>query len=908
MKGEKKMKKGTKFAALLLSLALIIPACTQKPASESKPVDQTSQPSDVSSDDKPVSSDDQPSSQDEVKYTVTISNKTELQAEWFAGDPSRKVNIEIEPKANITQLVNEGKIQITSSNAEVASVTGQMVNPVAAGKATITVKCGDSQDTVEVTLLAKQTVKEKYGVAHEGTAEDPFTNEDACKVAKSDKYNNEDFYVKGVVDRFYYAPGARDDGAVAFYLVPATEGGEQFEVFKCFKDKEQKEKLTADDIWVGGTVTAHGQFTVYNKTQAETTSAIFVKCEGEKPKDPVTIEKSFAEVLALGVALKDGSDSYDFYKFQGYVTKKDGNNYWLTATKGEALVSGKSDAAHGERDIYTNGIELYGAGKVAELAAKLLENALVEVTMVVKNYHGTVENSGNLKDADVVVKEAGTAWSVPEPAVANATIAEFIGFQNTKAKAYNVTGQIKSFKDGDTKDAYGNMVLTDGTNDLIIYGATMTASALAWDNAGAYAFTNPKDFMTNATSNALAIGTTITMKLVRNDYTSGGNTTIEGVGVIVNIQAVAATGVQLDKTAIEVEVDKSEQLTATILPVGATGTISWSSTDATIASVDTTGKVRGVAPGTATITAALGDFTASCVVTVKAGEVKTEAVYNLIKCGSTSGYAQSSDITFEDGKVWNIPGNQTLSYGLKIGGKLSEATDRALYSKDAYSTVSSIVVTHGTKDAAITVNSVKLYVYDTAEKAAAGSPDAADETVVGTFVDAGKTTFAPASGNPWQNKYFRLVYNMSSSAASSNKGVVLTELKLNFVAGETPATKEAMPWFTTGEGNQAIHFEGAGIWTWVNYGTMGYADFAAFNAAKENIVAAYESDPAATINDKVVSDDIAASKVCRVYIVLSAAHNTGKLTLTIPGADGKTYEGTLEFAEGTLTKVNGVAF
>ena len=148
---------------------------------------------------------------------------------------------------------------------------------------------------------------------------------------------------------------------------------------------------------------------------------------------------------------------------------------------------------------------------------------------------------------------------------------------------------------------------------------------------------------------------------------------------------------------------------------------------------------------------------------------------------------------------------------------------------------------------------------------------------------------------------------MSSSAASSNKGVVLTELKLNFVAGETPATKEAMPWFTTGEGNQAIHFEGAGIWTWVNYGTMGYADFAAFNAAKESIVAAYESEPATTINDKVVSDDIAASKVCRVYIVLSAAHNTGKLTLTIPGADGKTYEGTLEFNAGALTKVNGVA-
>lgn len=523
------MKRGTKLAALLLSLALIIPACTQKGSSEPKPVDQSSQPSDVSSD-------DQPGTSDEVKYTVTISNKSELQAEWFAGDPSRKVNIEIEPKANITQLVNEGKIQITSSNAEVASVTGQMVNPVAAGKATITVKCGDSEDTVEVTLLAKQTVKEKYGVAHEGTAEDPFDNEDACKVAKSDKYNNEDFYVKGVVDRFYYAPGSRTDGNVAFYLVPAQEGGEQFEVFKCYKDKEQKEKLTDDDIWVGGTVVAHGQFTVYNGTQAETTAAIFVSCEGEKPQQRQTLEKTFAEVLAVGNALKDSDSTWDYYKFQGFVTVKSGNDYFLTASKGEALTPGKSDEAHGSRDIKgTNAIELYGAGKVAELAAKLLEGAKVEVTMLVKNYHGTIENGADLKDADVVVKEAGTAWSVPEPAVANRTLKEFIDGENTKVKAYNVTATIKAFKDGEAKDQYGNMTVTDGTNDLVIFGATATASALAWDNSSAYAFTNPKDFLTNEVTSALKIGDKITMKLIRNDYTKDGVTTIEGVGIVIEV-------------------------------------------------------------------------------------------------------------------------------------------------------------------------------------------------------------------------------------------------------------------------------------------------------------------------------------------------------------------------------------
>ena len=510
------MKKGTKLVALLLGLALMVPACTPG-ANPSK------------SSQEPGTSSEAP-----VNYKVTISNKEELQAEWFVGDPSRKVNIEVEPKANITQLVNEGKIQITSSDPAKLAVEGQMASPVAAGEATITVKCGESEDTVKVTLQAKQTVKEKYGVNHEGTAEDPFDNEDACKVAKHEKYNNEDFYVKGKVSSFYYAPGSRTSGEVAFYLTPAEGKTEKFEVFKCFKDKEQKQPLTDDDIWVGGEVTAHGPFTVYNNTQAETSSAIFVKCEGTKPQPRQTLTKTFAEVLAVGNALQDSGSTWDYYKFQGYVTVKSGNDYFLTATKGEALVPGKSDKDHGERDIKgTNAIELYGAGKVAELAAKLLEGAKVEVTMIVKNYHGTIENGLDLKDADVTVLEAGTQWAVPEPAVANKTVTEFIALENNKKNAYTVKATIKAFKSGDTKDEYGNMTITDGTSDVAIYGASATATALAWDGAGEYAFTNPKDFLTNETTSALKVGDEITMKLIRADYIKDGVTkAIQGTGII----------------------------------------------------------------------------------------------------------------------------------------------------------------------------------------------------------------------------------------------------------------------------------------------------------------------------------------------------------------------------------------
>lgn len=521
---------------ILLLAAMTVTGCGKQPVQSSE------QPGPASSDVQPTTSEEQPpvssedpvssseapsSSEDPVTYGVAINNKAQLTGEWYKGT-TRDLDVTLTPAANALQEIAKGNLVITSSDPTIVAVTGLGLNALAKGQATITVKYHNATDTVAVDILSN-SAKDKYGVAHDGTEDDPFTNEDALAVAKSEKYEKEVYYVRGIVDRFYYAPGTNASNGTAFYLKAATTGGEQFEIFKCFK--ADGSQLSDDDIWVNGEATVYGAFTKYN-SQYETSSATFVSCTGEKPQPRQTLEKSFAETLAAGQALADGDTTWDYYKFIGFVTAKDGNNFWLTGTKGEALVSGKSDETHGNRDIYTNAIELYGAGKVAELAAKLLEGAEVEVTMLVKNYHGTVENGKDLVDADVVVKNQGTQWAVPEPAVATKTLAEFIALENSKAKAYNVTATVKSWKDASSeKDKYGNMVLTDGTNDLVIYGASATATALAWDNSSAYAFTNPKDFLTNEVTAALAIGDEVTMKLIRADY----NGAIQGSGIITNV-------------------------------------------------------------------------------------------------------------------------------------------------------------------------------------------------------------------------------------------------------------------------------------------------------------------------------------------------------------------------------------
>ena len=67
----------------------------------------------------------------------------------------------------------------------------------------------------------------------------------------------------------------------------------------------------------------------------------------------------------------------------------------------------------------------------------------------------------------------------------------------------------------------------------------------------------------------------------------------------------AATGVTLNKTRMKTATGAEETLTATVAPVNVFDpTLTWTSSDESIATVDENGKVTGVSPGVATITAA----------------------------------------------------------------------------------------------------------------------------------------------------------------------------------------------------------------------------------------------------------------------------------------------------------------
>ena len=91
-----------------------------------------------------------------------------------------------------------------------------------------------------------------------------------------------------------------------------------------------------------------------------------------------------------------------------------------------------------------------------------------------------------------------------------------------------------------------------------------------------------------------------------------------------------ATAITLSQTTAEVPAGETLQLTATVLPENATDrTVSWTSSNPAVATVNANGLVTAVAAGTATITATTNDgtnLTATCAVTVSQPTVQPAGI------------------------------------------------------------------------------------------------------------------------------------------------------------------------------------------------------------------------------------------------------------------------------------------
>lgn len=118
---------------------------------------------------------------------------------------------------------------------------------------------------------------------------------------------------------------------------------------------------------------------------------------------------------------------------------------------------------------------------------------------------------------------------------------------------------------------------------------------------------------------------------------------------------VAVSSVALDKTTLEITVGETVTLKATVSPENATDkTVKWTSSDETIAKVDSKGVVTAVKEGSVKITATSEKYstqTASCTITVKAATPSKVLVTSIALNKTATEITVGSDETLTVSKV-----------------------------------------------------------------------------------------------------------------------------------------------------------------------------------------------------------------------------------------------------------------
>lgn len=144
--------------------------------------------------------------------------------------------------------------------------------------------------------------------------------------------------------------------------------------------------------------------------------------------------------------------------------------------------------------------------------------------------------------------------------------------------------------------------------------------------------------------------------------------------------------VELNKSSLILDQGASETLTATILPVVATGTVTWSTSDETLVTVDQNGLVTAVGEGTATITATAGDVSASCLV-ASGIEVENKVEINQAAGNGSLNYVEFTDTTDTTviGMTAELDGttiNVTLPHSYNPQGQVKAAFNRTADDSD----------------------------------------------------------------------------------------------------------------------------------------------------------------------------------------------------------------------------------
>ncbi len=205
-----------------------------------------------------------------------------------------------------------------------------------------------------------------------------------------------------------------------------------------------------------------------------------------------------------------------------------------------------------------------------------------------------------------------------------------------------VSSTVLTLQIGESSDLIETVLPTNATNKSVTW--TTSNSAVATVNS---------DGLVTAVGEGTA---TITVATVSGGYTDQ---------CAVTVAAVEATGVSLNANSIELDINETFALDATVTPGNASDpSIAWSSSNEGVATVSSSGVVTGVAEGQATITAQSSNPAVAATCAVDVTKIVALPEYTLTVSSSTGGSVGIVPVagTYLQGTVVELVANADAGY------------------------------------------------------------------------------------------------------------------------------------------------------------------------------------------------------------------------------------------------------
>ncbi|MDO4356092.1 MAG: Ig-like domain-containing protein, partial [Clostridia bacterium] len=482
-----------------------------------------------------------------------------------------------------------GEVTWTSSNADVASVSGGTVTGKAPGTATVTASCGNVSASCTVTVTAKTVAI--TGVSITGGADVVYADE---TTTFGYTYAPENADVSGV-------EWGVSDGSVATIangLLTAHKPGSVTVTVTC----------TAPD---GASVSAEKKVTVLRRATGIALSA-----------SSATLDVGGSAQLTATVTPADATDAVTWISDNESVAQVDASGKVTAIGVGKANITVKcgeqsaSCAVSVEKmptaiELYTKTLTLY-PGQVGTIRQTILP---ADATM--KSLKWTSSNP-----AVATVSESGDVTGV---AAGSCVITASTG------NGISVSCSVTIVKQGQavTSIKLNKSALSLVRTKTAKLKATVSPSK-ATDKGVIWLSSDPSiaTVSSNGTVTGVKAGTvTITAFASNGMYKS----------CVVSVTPLAVSSVKMNKRSASLTFGATGQLTATVSPANADNTaVKWTSSNPAVVSVDESGHVTALKSGSATITAQTANGKkATCKVTVKGITVKLNKKSASLDMGAT---------------------------------------------------------------------------------------------------------------------------------------------------------------------------------------------------------------------------------------------------------------------------------